>query len=103
MIGNRDVLVAQPTACLNHRFDRVPAVAEVRVHVEVNIDQSSRREPLLDRFHPPAVVAYAREHLADFKVPQFVAVRNDPLPRNPNGKVLKAQLRQTDFGAPLFP
>ena len=53
--------------------------------------------------HPPAVVAYAREHLADFKVPQFVAVRNDPLPRNPNGKVLKAQLRQTDFGAPLFP
>jgi long-chain acyl-CoA synthetase len=53
--------------------------------------------------HPPAVVAYAREHLADFKVPQFVTVRNDPLPRNPNGKVLKAQLRQTDFGAPLFP
>jgi long-chain acyl-CoA synthetase len=36
-------------------------------------------------------------------VPQFVAVRNDPLPRNPNGKVLKAQLRQTDFGGPLFP
>jgi hypothetical protein len=24
------------------------------------------------------------------------------LPRNPNGKVLKAPLRGTDFGAPLF-
>jgi acyl-CoA synthetase (AMP-forming)/AMP-acid ligase II len=52
---------------------------------------------------PRAVVAYAREHLADFKVPQFVAVRNDPLPRNPSGKVLKARLRETDFGAPLAP
>ncbi len=48
------------------------------------------------------MLAYAREHLADFKVPQFVAVRNDPLPRNPNGKVLKARLRDTDFGTPLF-
>jgi acyl-CoA synthetase (AMP-forming)/AMP-acid ligase II len=51
---------------------------------------------------PRAVVAYAREHLADFKVPQFVAVRSNPLPRNPNGKVLKAPLRETDFAAPLF-
>jgi long-chain acyl-CoA synthetase len=48
------------------------------------------------------VLAYARERLADFKVPQFVAVRAEPLPRNPNGKVLKAQLRETDFGSPLF-
>jgi len=49
---------------------------------------------------PRAVLAYAREHLANFKVPQFIAVRTDPLPRNPNGKVLKAPLRKTDFGAP---
>jgi long-chain acyl-CoA synthetase len=51
---------------------------------------------------PRTVVAYAREHLADFKVPQFIAVRDSPLPRNPNGKVLKAALRGTDFTAPLF-
>ncbi len=51
---------------------------------------------------PAAVVAYAREHLADFKAPQFIAVRNEPLPRNPNGKVLKGRLRETDFGSPLF-
>ena len=45
-----------------------------------------------------AVVAHGRTHLADFKVPQCVAVREKPLPRNPNGKVLKARLReQTDW------
>jgi len=44
-----------------------------------------------------AVLSYAREHLADFKVPQFIAVRTEPLPRNPNGKVLKATLRKTAF------
>ena len=51
---------------------------------------------------PAAVVAYAREHLADFKVPQYIAVRSAPLPRNPNGKVLKSALRDSDFGTPLF-
>ena len=50
---------------------------------------------------PAAVLAYAREHLADFKVPQYIAVRAAPLPRNPNGKVLKAELRESDFGKQL--
>jgi long-chain acyl-CoA synthetase len=49
-----------------------------------------------------AVLGYVRERLADFKVPQYVAVLSDPLPRNPGGKVLKAQLRdETDWGDPL--
>ncbi len=49
-----------------------------------------------------AVLAHCRELLADFKVPQFVAVRSEPLPRNPGGKVLKAQLRdETDWGESL--
>jgi long-chain acyl-CoA synthetase len=49
-----------------------------------------------------AIVAHVRERLADFKVPQYVAVRGEPLPRNPGGKVLKAQLREeTDWGKPL--
>jgi long-chain acyl-CoA synthetase len=39
------------------------------------------------------VLAYAREHLADFKVPQYLAVRAQPLPRNAGGKVLKPSLR----------
>jgi acyl-CoA synthetase (AMP-forming)/AMP-acid ligase II len=49
-----------------------------------------------------AVLAHARGRLADFKIPQYVAVRAEPLPRNPGGKVLKAQLRdETDWGEPL--
>ena len=52
---------------------------------------------------PGEVVSYAREHLADFKVPQFVTVRPEPLPRNPNGKVMKRVLRdETEWGTPLF-
>src|ERR1035437_7904214 len=44
----------------------------------------------------------SRVHLADFKVPQYVSVRNEPLPRNPSGKLLKKRLREeTDWGAPL--
>jgi hypothetical protein len=39
--------------------------------------------------------------LTDCKVPQFIAVSAAPLPRNPNGKVLKGPLRHRDFGAPL--
>jgi long-chain acyl-CoA synthetase len=48
------------------------------------------------------VIGHCREQLADFKVPQYVAVRTEPLPRNPGGKILKAQLREeTSWGEPL--
>ena len=45
---------------------------------------------------PADLVAFARERLADFKVPQYLSVRSEPLPRNPGGKVLKAPLRATE-------
>jgi len=48
-----------------------------------------------------AVVGYARERLADFKVPQFVSVRAEPLPRNPGGKVLKPVLRESAAWQPV--
>ena len=48
------------------------------------------------------ILRHMREHVADFKVPQYIAERTEPLPRNPGGKVLKAQLREeTDWGKPL--
>jgi acyl-CoA synthetase (AMP-forming)/AMP-acid ligase II len=54
-------------------------------------------------FEPEAVVAHLRERLADFKVPQFFAVSAEPLPRNPGGKILKRQLRDsTEWGRPVF-
>jgi long-chain acyl-CoA synthetase len=49
------------------------------------------------QFDVDVVIARAREQLADFKVPQFVSVRGEPLPRNPGGKVLKAQLREAQW------
>ena len=46
-----------------------------------------------------ALMAHCGEHLARFKVPQYVVVRDDPLPRNASGKVLKAALKtQTRWG-----
>lgn len=48
------------------------------------------------------VARFAATLLADFKVPQFVSFREEPLPRNPNGKVLKPVLREsTEWGDPL--
>jgi acyl-CoA synthetase (AMP-forming)/AMP-acid ligase II len=40
--------------------------------------------------------AFCRQHLADFKVPEYVEIRSEPLPRNPAGKVLKNLLRGGD-------
>lgn len=51
---------------------------------------------------PAELRAFARQHLADFKIPEYIVVRNELLPRNPAGKVLKAPLRhQTEWGKPL--
>jgi acyl-CoA synthetase (AMP-forming)/AMP-acid ligase II len=50
----------------------------------------------------PAVIGGLHGVIADFKIPQFVALRATPLPRNPGGKVMKKTLRhETQFGAPL--
>jgi long-chain acyl-CoA synthetase len=58
--------------------------------------------PAGEDFDVAAVIAHVRERIADFKVPQYVSVRSEPLPRNPGGKVLKKQLREeTEWGQPL--
>ena len=47
------------------------------------------------------VLSQVRERIADFKVPQYVVVADQPLPRNPGGKLLKGPLRkETDWGTP---
>jgi acyl-CoA synthetase (AMP-forming)/AMP-acid ligase II len=48
------------------------------------------------------VLAHCHEQLADFKIPQYIVVSGGPLPRNPGGKLLKAQWRKSvEWGAPL--
>jgi len=49
------------------------------------------------------ILQFAKEHLADFKVPQYLVLRSDTLPRNPGGKILKKQLRETlEWGKQLW-
>jgi acyl-CoA synthetase (AMP-forming)/AMP-acid ligase II len=49
------------------------------------------------------IIEFAKEHLADFKVPQFLVLRTEMLPRNPGGKLLKKQLREMlDWGKQLW-
>jgi O-succinylbenzoic acid--CoA ligase len=42
---------------------------------------------------PELLRAHCARHLADYKVPDFLTLQADPLPRNANGKVLKRALR----------
>jgi acyl-CoA synthetase (AMP-forming)/AMP-acid ligase II len=45
-----------------------------------------------------AVRAFCAERLADYKVPEFIALVDEPLPRNANGKLQKAVLRGMEGG-----
>ncbi len=44
---------------------------------------------------PEELRDFAGARLADFKVPEYVVIRNEPLPRNPGGKILKKSLRES--------
>ena len=46
-----------------------------------------------ERIEVDELQAFVGERLAKFKVPTVVAIFNEPLPRNPAGKILKRQLR----------
>ena len=49
-----------------------------------------------------AVLDHCCGQLADFKVPQYITVVTDALPRTASGKLLKGQLReQVRWGSPL--
>jgi long-chain acyl-CoA synthetase len=41
------------------------------------------------------LVQFARSQLADFKLPEYVVIGDDVLPRNPGGKLVKPSLRDT--------
>lgn len=49
-----------------------------------------------------AVLEHCRGRLADYKIPQYVSVVSEALPRNAGGKLLKAKLRgEVHWGDPL--
>jgi long-chain acyl-CoA synthetase len=43
---------------------------------------------------PSEICEFLQGRLADFKIPQFMILRPEPLPRNPGGKILKPRLRK---------
>ncbi len=45
-----------------------------------------------------AVAAYCATRLSDYKVPDFVTLSDNPLPRNANGKIIKRELRERSLG-----
>jgi acyl-CoA synthetase (AMP-forming)/AMP-acid ligase II len=46
------------------------------------------------------LLEFAGSRLADFKIPQYVVIQKEGLPRNPSGKVLKKHLRESvEWGA----
>jgi len=40
------------------------------------------------------LLGFLRGELADFKVPEYVVVLGEALPRNPGGKIVKPKLRE---------
>ncbi|MBL8546444.1 MAG: acyl--CoA ligase [Hyphomonadaceae bacterium] len=50
----------------------------------------------------PDIIQHCNAHLANFKVPRYVAVETEPLPRLPSGKISKVLLRQKYEAAHTF-
>jgi long-chain acyl-CoA synthetase len=42
---------------------------------------------------PAGLIAFCREHIAGYKVPKQIEIRNEPLPKSGPGKILKRELR----------
>ncbi|WP_066167968.1 class I adenylate-forming enzyme family protein [Gordonia hydrophobica] len=48
------------------------------------------------------IIGAVAAQIADFKVPQYVSVIDEPLPRNPGGKIVKGRIRDSvSWGAPI--
>ena len=51
---------------------------------------------------PLEICEFLNGRLADFKIPQFMIIRSEALPRNPGGKILKPRLRkEAEWGTAL--
>jgi acyl-CoA synthetase (AMP-forming)/AMP-acid ligase II len=84
-----------------------PAVAEVSV---VGVPDTMMGEKVGAVVVPRAgmrvdkdeLMAFLAERLADFKLPQYLVIRDDALPRNPGGKIIKHEIRsETEWGGEL--
>ena len=54
------------------------------------------------RISIPAIIAHCNSHLSNYKVPRYVAIESEPLPRLASGKISKIPLREKYKEAPSF-
>ena len=74
----------------------VPGVAEVAVIAAPDEKFGETPAAIVTRgegLDEETVVARCAEVLADYKVPRYVVLRDEPLPRLPNGKISKTEIR----------
>ena len=69
-----------------------PVLGE-RVHAFVHMDAAARAAAGDGAALAESMRAFCAERLADYKVPETIGLRDDPLPRNANGKLLKREMR----------
>jgi long-chain acyl-CoA synthetase len=69
-----------------------PVLGE-RVHAFVHMDATARAGAGDEAALAEAMRRFCAERLADYKVPETVGLRETPLPRNANGKLLKREMR----------
>lgn len=79
-----NVLAAHPAVVEAAVVGKPCPVLGERVHVFV-----SASSPVAER----ELSQFCAQRLADYKVPESFTIQSEPLPRNPNGKLLKRELR----------
>ncbi|MFC0530009.1 acyl-CoA synthetase [Phytohabitans kaempferiae] len=87
-------LIAHPTVADVAVFGLPDPEMGESVHAVVRLESGTEPSPA----HAEELRAFAREHLAGFKVPRTVDFR-DELPRLPTGKLAKGRLREEYLGA----
>ncbi|WP_298860957.1 class I adenylate-forming enzyme family protein [uncultured Sulfitobacter sp.] len=80
-----NTLTAHPSVIECAAIGRPDPVLGEKLHVFVQTADATINED--------AVKAFVRARMADYKIPDFVTLISDPLPRNANGKIVKATLR----------
>jgi long-chain acyl-CoA synthetase len=85
-----NVLMAWPGMVEAAIVGRPCPVLGERVHAFVHVDPALGQGPQ----HSAALRAFCAERLADYKVPETISWRGEPLPRNANGKLMKRLLRE---------
>src|SRR5262245_54703686 len=84
-----NVLVHHPAVLESAIVAKPCPVLGERVHAFVTLKQPASEEELK---------SFCSERLADYKVPESFTIRDRPLPRNANGKLLKRALRDQPGG-----